>query len=536
MREESSAAKGVFILSMAGIMVKLISVLYTPMLNSILGKAGYGVYSKTTEVFLLVYALSSMGVQPAVAKTVAEYTALKNDRAAVRTLRVASKFYGIIGAVFGMLMILFAGVISNAAESPNIALGLRFLAPCILVTCLLSALRGFMQGKNDMTPIGISQIIEQFLNVVVSLLCAFILVESSIAFGNAGAQVGTSVGALFACFYVLYCYEKKQYKEQAYDNTQPGKRISDKRILAKIIRYSVPITISAGLQNIGGVVDMFNVSNRLIDAGFSKEYGDILYGLLGKYKTLYGVPLVIITAIGTTILPSLTKSLVLKQRKEAKKKIGYAFRLVLLIAIPSAVGLSMVSTEVYIFLFGEALGADIMMYGSVILILMSITQTQSVILQAINKLYYVLATFAVGIVVKIIVNYILVGIPNINIYGVIIGNCLWHLIPAVLNHKKICKSMKMRMSLLKLGIKPIVASTAMAIVIYALKQPLEYMYRFIPLSRWVALPVTILLVSIGGFVYLYLMVIMGGISKRDIAGISPKIMQFIPRFVRRKLK
>ena len=62
------------------------------------------------------------------------------------------------------------------------------------------------------------------------------------------------------------------------------------------------------------------------------------------------------------------------------------------------------------------------------------------------------------------------------------------------------------------------------------------MYRFIPLSRWVALPVTILLVSIGGFVYLYLMVIMGGISKRDIAGISPKIMQFIPRFVRRKLK
>ena len=210
--------------------------------------------------------------------------------------------------------------------------------------------------------------------------------------------------------------------------------------------------------------------------------------------------------------------------------------MVLLIAIPSAVGLSMVSTEVYNFLFGEALGADIMMYGSVMLILMSITQTQSVILQAINKLYYVLATFSVGIVVKIIVNYILVGIPNINIYGVIIGNCLWHLIPAVLNHKKICKSMKMRMSLLKLGIKPIVASAVMAIAIYALKQPLEYMYRFIPLSRWVVLPVTILLVSIGAFVYLYLMVIMGGISKRDIAGISPKIMQFIPRFVRRKLK
>lgn len=536
MREESSAAKGVFILSLAGIMVKLISVLYTPMLNSILGVAGYGVYSKTTEVFLLVYALSSMGVQPAVAKTVAEYTALKNDKAAVRTLRVASKFYGIVGAFFGVLMILLAGVISNVAESPNLALGLRFLAPCIFVTCLLSALRGFMQGKNDMTFIGISQIIEQLLNVVISLLCAFILVQGSIALGNAGAQIGTSVGALFACFYVLYCYEKKQYKERAYRNTEPGKRISDKRILAKIIRYSVPITISAGLQNIGGVVDMFNVSKRLIVAGFTSEQGDILYGLLGKYKTLYGVPLVIITAIGTTVLPSLTKSLVLKQRKEAKKKIGYAFKLVLLIAIPSAVGLSMVSTEVYIFLFGDAYGADIMLFGSVILVLMSITQTQSVILQATNKLYYVLITFSVGIVVKIVVNYVLVGIPSINIYGVIIGNCLWHLIPAILNHKKICNSMKMRMSLLKLGIKPIFASAVMAIVIFILKQPLEFMYRFIPLTRWVALPVTIFLVSIGGFIYLYIMISIGGISRRDVDGISPKIMRFIPRFMRIKLK
>lgn len=536
MREEASAAKGVFILSLAGIFVKVISVFYTPILTKILGDGGYGIYSKTTEVYLLVYALSSMGVQPAVTKTVAEYTTLKNNKAAIRALKVASKFYGIVGAVLGILMILLAGVLSNFAESPGSALGIRVLAPCILITCLLSALRGFMQGKNDMAPIGVSQIIEQLLNVVVSLLCAFILVQSSVEFGNAGAQVGTSVGALFACFYVLYCYDKKRYKEEAYENSQPTKKISDKKILAKIIRYSVPITISAGLQNIGGVVDMLNVSKRLIVAGFSVEEGNILYGLLGKYKTLYGVPLVIITAIGTTVLPSLTKSLVLKQRKEAKRKISYAFRLVLLVAIPSAVGLSMVSTELYMCLFGKTLGSDIMLYGSIILVLMSITQTQSVILQATNKLYYVLGTFSIGIVVKIIVNYILVAIPDINIYGVIIGNCLWHFIPAVLNHRKICTSMKMRMSLLKISLKPLIASAAMAIVIYICKQPLEFMYKFIPLTSIVAFFVTILLVAIGGFVYVYIMILTAGITRRDIEGISPKIMRFIPRFIRIKLK
>ena len=536
MKERSSAAKGMFMLSLAGMMVKVMSVVYTPFLTAILGDEGYGIYSKTTEIYLFVYALSCMGAQPAVAKVVAEYTALDNPKGAVKTLKIASRFYALIGIILGSLMMILAVPLSNIAHSPASALGIRALAPCIIITSVLAVLRGFMQGENDMTSIGISQIAEQFLNVMISLLCAFILVHSGIQYGNAGAQIGTSVGALFACFYILYCYQNRRYGREAAESTSVDKRLRNKNILKKVIRYSIPITISAGLQNLGGIVDMLNVSGRLIVAGFTEAEANGLYGLLGKYKTLYGVPLVIITAISTTVLPSLAKSIVLKERKEAKQKISYALKMAFMIAIPSAVGLSVLHNEAYVALYGSDRGSDIMLYGSIVLVFMSVTQIQSTILQGINKLYYVLVTFSIGIVVKIIVNYILVGIPEINIYGVIIGNCLWHIIPAVLNHRKICSMMKMRMPIIRLTIKPIISSGAMVLVIYLLKQPLKILYRFIPLSRALAMPIVVLLVAMGGFAYLYTMIVLGGIRRRDIESISPKIMRFIPRFMRIKLK
>ena len=536
MREESSAVRGMFILSMAGIIAKVLSLFYVPMLIGILGDEGYGIYQQSTEVFVFVYAITCMGAQPAVAKVVTELTALDNPKGAIRALQLSRKFYSIIGGVLGLLMMLLAFPIADLSGHTSMAYGIIALGPCVLITSILATYRGYMQGRSNMTSIAISQVLEQILNVVVSLLFAFILRQISLPLGSAGGQIGTSVGAMFACFYLIYCYDKKNYREEAMVHPSARRKASDKKILRKIIMYSVPITISAGLQNFGGLVDMVNVMSRLSFAGFSETEGNILYSFLGRYKTLYGVPLIVITAIGTTVLPAISRSVVLNEKKEVKKKISYAFRLTFAIAIPSAVGLGMLSNLVYFSIYGNDNGAKIMTLGSFILVLMAMTQIQSIVLQSINKLYYILGTFSIGILFKIVLNYIFVGIADINVYGVLIGNCFWHLIPAILNHKKICSTMRMRLSVVKLVTKPILASSAMAITLYILKLPLPFLYRFVEPSRFISIPLTIIMVMVGGVVYLYLMILMGGIRKRDIETISPKVMRLMPRFMRMKLK
>ena len=537
MGEEHSAAKGVFILSVAGMVAKFISVFYTPFLVGILKDDGYAIYSQTTEIFLFIYAITCMGAQPAVAKVVSELSALGNEEGAKKALRISRKFYMMLGGGLGILMMILAIPLCNLFGISDAAYGVMALGPCVLITCILSAYRGYMQGKGHMTQIAISQVIEQLLNVILSLLCAYILVQVSTAAGNAGAQVGTSVGALFAMLYLVYSLDKKYSKEEEeIESLTNVRKVSEKKILRKIIMYSIPITLSTGMQNFGGLVDMVNVNSRLAVAGFEKEIANSLYGQLGKYKTLLSVPLVIITSIGTTTLPAIARSMVLNERKEVKRKIAYAFKMAFSIAIPAAVGLSMLSELVYATLYNRTDGHKLMMIGAFILILYTTTQIQAVIMQSINKLYFILGTFMLGIVTKIIVNYIFVGIPGINIYGVLIGNVFWHLIPAVLNHKKLCKIMKMRLSIPKLVIKPAIASIVMAGVIYLLKLPLKYVFEVISLSRVTAAPITIIIVAIGGIVYLYLMIAMGGIRKSDIQTISPKLIRMMPRFMRRKLR
>lgn len=553
MKENTSIARGMIVLSIAGILVKVLSILYTPALKSILTTAGYGIYTQTTQVFVFVYAIACMGAQPALAKVVSEYTAVGKHKSAVRALSIARKVFMTVGVIMALLMLVLAVPIANFAENPDIAYGIVALAPCIVITTYLATIRGYMQGKNNMKSIAISQIIEQIINIVVSLLAAFILIKISIQFsnaaglsneeirkvsikfGNAGAQVGTSTAALIASIYLLFIFIKNKYKHNAIEENEE-KSPSDKRILRKIITYSFPIILSAGLQNFGGLIDMFNVSKRLLYAGFDDTTRQVLYGYLGMYNTLYGVPIVIITAVAMSTLPAISRLYVLRDKKEIRRKIRETFKLTYIIAIPAAVGLSVVSKDIYISLFGRDEGSSLMAIGAFIIILMATTQIQASVLQSINKMYYMIGTFIIGLICKVILNYIFVGIPTFNIYGVLIGNFFWQAIPAVLNHRKICKTAHMKIPIIKLVARPALASLFMALTIYIIQLPYSVIYRFVSPSRITSIPITVVAVIAGGFVYLYMMIVMGGIRKNDLEAISPKIIRILPRFIRKKLR
>lgn len=540
MSEESSSTKGFMILSLAGIFAKVLSAFYVPLLNKIIGVEGVGIYSRSYDIFMFVYAITSMGCQPAVAKVVAELRALGNERDAIKALKVSRKTYGIIGGVLTILLILLAYPIAKIGEIQNSTFAIMFLAPSIFLTAILSAYRGYFQGKNEMTGIAISQVLEQFLNIFISLLFAFILYKISIQLGAAGGTVGTSIGAVIAIFYLIYVYDKKKFEDIAYRTTTQEKKVSSKAILRKLLRYAFPITLSAGIQNFGGMIDMMNVSRRLIHAGFTQTQSDSLYGLLYNYKVLIGVPLIIVTALTTIVLPAVSRAYALKDRKAIRKNANFAFRIAFAITIPSAVGLAVLNNDVYTLLYQSDRGAYIMQFGSFILVFTAIAQLQSVILQGISQFYPMIISFSVGIVLKIVANYIFVGIPSINILGVLVGNFLCYLAPVIINHKILTRSIRYKIPLIRNCIKPIIASACMAVVIIVLKQPIAIISGFIGTSRAImylyTLVYTIILVGIGGLVYLYLMITLGGIRKLDVEAMSPKIYTKLPRFIRKKLK
>ncbi|AWK52638.1 polysaccharide biosynthesis protein [Clostridium beijerinckii] len=532
----SSSNRGFLILSIAGLLTKVISVFYIPLLQRIIGLDGYGIYQNCYEVFLFVYAVTNLGTQPAIAKVVAELTAIGKSNDAVRTLKIARTLLALVGAILTIFLMLFAFPIGRAIGNPAASYGILMLAPSIFVTSILSSYRGYFQGKNSMTAIAISQVLEQVINIIISLTCAFFLVKISIEYGSAGGTVGTSIGAFVACLYMVYIYGKKRFEEDSIEAQGTNKRIRTKHIIKKLIKYGLPITLCSGLQNFGSLVDMVNVNSRLAVAGFNLQESQVLYGVLGRYKTLLSVPLIIVTALGTTVLPAIVTAMALKDKKEIRRKTTFAFRMIFIITIPAAIGLSSLGREVFELLYGTDQGFELMVMGSVVLILMAVVQIQTVILQSMNKLYFVLGTFSIGIVAKIIANYILVGMPSINILGVVAGNFLWFAIPMFLNQRALKKVLRVKIHMFRNIIKPLTASIVMAGVIFTIKSPALMLITITKAGIMLKGITTLLIIAIGGFVYLYIMLLLGGIKKSDIDSISPRIFNLLPRFIRVKLK
>ncbi|MCB2291284.1 polysaccharide biosynthesis protein [Clostridium sp. CS001] len=531
---KQSTTKGFAILSAASFMVKLISLLYVPFLNKILGGEGqgYGVYASAYNIFVYMYVLTNAGIPVAISKMISELIATGNYKDAVKTFKIARGLLLILGIIMSLLMLVFAAPLANSTNSASAKLAIMALSPTILISSVLSAYRGYFQGRGNMTPTAVSQVLEQIANTIFSLIFAAIFVKYGIAAGAAGGTIGTSVGALIAVIYMINMYEKnKVFRVPKGYNKSITRVFTTKKLVKKLLSYSVPMTVCVGLQQSGLLIDLFLVKSRMAYSGVDKVQVDILWGMLAKYTTLVGVPIAIVSALAVAILPSISSLVALKDKKAVREKINYAFRLCFLVSVPSAVGLSVLAKPIVHLIHYETDVSRLLRYGSVVIILMAVVSIQTSILQGLGKLYLVTFYAVLGLIGKIIINYIFVAIPSFNILGAVLANGVSFAIPLILNSITINKVLRVKIKLSKHAIKPIIASGVMAVVAKLIYGNFDFILSFIK-EGYFANGVAVL-ISIGFAIvtYFLILVLIGGISKADLEVLPSKITKLIPNSI-----
>ncbi len=536
--KEQSTTKGFAVLSLAGIIVKVISLAYVPLLMKTIGKEGYGIYAAAYEVFSLMYVMTNTGMQTAISKQVSELIALDNPKDALKTFKLARSILLIMGCTIALIMIIAVEPFAALTDNNEAVIAIIALSPAIVVTSVLAAYRGYFQGRSIMTPIAISQIIEQLLNVPLSILFAYLLLNYGVSYGAAGGTVGTVIGAIVACIFLIYIYKRNRIKIGKNYKEEGIKRHSNKELISRLFKYGIPITLSSGLQYIGSVIDMAVVKDRLKDAGFAlASERNIKFATLSQYRTLLNVPLTLIAALSSAVIPAISRAAVLKDKKAMKEKITFAFKTSYMISIPCAVGLAVLSKSIYDFIYlGDSSGYELMLYGSVAIVFMSIVQIQTIILQCVNKLYAVLLSLSVGIGAKLIANYVLVGMPNVNINGAVIGTILSSFIPMIINHRIMEKSLKIRIGIISSAIKPLISAVFMGVVVYVVNINLTWLVGFLGTSYVVRIIPTLISIFVGIAVYGYGLVLTGGITKKDMESFSPRIVKLLPKAFRRRLR
>ncbi|RKD20917.1 stage V sporulation protein B [Caminicella sporogenes DSM 14501] len=466
----NSFLKGAFILGVAGIIVKILGAFFRIPLANIIGDDGMGYYQSAYPIYLLLVVISTAGFPTAIAKLVSEKVAMGDNYAAHRIFKVAFSVLFIIGIITSSILFFGAGFYSKVIiKNPKAYYSTLAIAPALFFVPIMSAFRGYFQGLQNMKPTAISQIIEQMGRVVLGLGLAFILLNKKLEIAAAGATFGATAGSFFGAIMMTYIYFKYK-KSEKIKYTALEKRETTSEIIRNLLTIAIPITIGAAVMPVMQSIDAAIVMRRLQDIGYNASQANGLYGqLTGMANPLINLPQVLTAALQISLVPAVSHLIARKDTKSLFSTIEAGMRISLLIGLPSAVGLVILSKPIMMLLYprqiDSAINASailaILGYG---IIFLSLFQILTGILQGFGKPFVPVKNLFTGAVVKLILSYILLGISFLNIRGAAIATVIGYAVAAILNFAYIIK-MGIKFNFINVILKPIISVVLMAVVV-----------------------------------------------------------------------
>ena len=477
-RESNFVVQG-SILAVAGIIVRLIGILYRVPMTNIIGDEGMGYYSTAFNVYNIMLILSSYSLPLAVSKMVSARMAKGQYRNAVRVLKAALVYATVVGGIACFITWNFADFFATTAfNTPFCVYALKTLAPTIWIMAHLGVLRGFFQGHGTMIPTAISQIFEQVINAVISVVAAGVLFKIGLdsnrvynttgypqAFGAAGGTIGTGAGALAALLFMLLLFSiywpvVKRRKRR--DRSRRTDSYGD--ISVTFLFTVVPVIISSAVYNINAVVDNSIMAYGMEALGRGKEFLS-LWGIYNnKYMLLVHVPLAMANSLSSSLIPSLSGAVARKEKGAVIAKTSLAIRFAMLIAIPSAVGLTVLSAPINNLLFKSGDNTEairMLITGSAAVIFLSMSTVTNAILQGINHMNVPVRNAFISLILHIGVLYLMLMVFKMGIYSMVFANIAFAVFMCILNAIAIRRYLNYRQEIVKTFLLPAVASAFM---------------------------------------------------------------------------
>lgn len=468
---------GAAILTVGVVIMKILGAIYKIPLGSILGDYGYGIFIATYTVYNIFFTLSTAGMPVALSRLIAEADANGRRRQEEKTFRTALGTFAVIGFLFASVMYFGSDwLAAHYLVKPEAAKSVRAMSPAILLVCLVSAYRGYCQGNGNMIPTTVDEVLEVLFKVISGLLLAGIVVKLGYGLpeASAGAILGVSVGSVVSLLYMVI-YRKKHYASlsSAYsagihdENDIPDDddtADTTGEIVKNILRIGIPISLGASIMAILTSLDPGICQSRLAAAGFDSYACGVLYGVYAKVQTLFNLPAAFMTPLTISIVPAVAAALARGNREEAEKNSEDAMRIASVISMPMGAGLAVLASPIVTVLYPNSheAGPGLLVIMGIASFFVCIVLMENAILQASGRERLPMYAMVSGSVVKIIINYIIIANPSINIYGAPVGTLIGYLWMAVMDYVFIRRSLGMQPELRKVFGRPLLCSLLMA--------------------------------------------------------------------------
>lgn len=508
------------ILAAAGILCRIIGILYRSPLTGIIGDEGNGYYSSAYNIYVIVLLVSSYSIPSAISKVIAEKLALKEYKNANRVFCCALLYVVVVGGIASLLTFFGADLLVQE----NSAAVLRIFAPTIFLSGILGVLRGYFQAHGMMLPTSVSQILEQILNAAVSIGAALWFISmvelesdtTRAVYGASGSAVGTGMGVLTALLFMGGVYFLNRGVIRRRMEKDRNKKVdSYQTVLKAIISMVTPIILSTFIYNFSTSLNQTIYTRILSEVqGLGEAEIATMYGVFaGKAVVISNIPIALASAMSAAIIPAVSASFAVGNKKQVKGKIAEAVQTTMLISIPAAVGLAVLARPIMLLLFPQKESLEqaswLLMSISITVVFYALSTITNGVLQAVGKVNIPVINAAAALVVQTAVLVCLLLYTDCNLYALSAAMVIYSFLMCVLNQIAIRRALKYKQEFVKPFLKPFLAAVLMGIAAYGVYTGV---YLLLPVNV-AALAVAILTAVL---VYFIAVMALGGVEEKDL--------------------
>jgi len=517
------------ILAAAGIVVRIIGILYRSPLVMIIGDEGNGYYNKAYAIYTIILLVSSYSIPSALSKVMAAKIGVGEYKNAHRLFKGALIYVVIVGGLGSLFCFFFA----DSIVGHNSATVLKVFSPTIFLSGLLGCLRGYFQAHKSMLETSVSQIIEQILNAIVSITGAYLLIgavagsskTTQAVYGAIGSAIGTGSGVLIALLIMFAIYMKRrsyilnEITEDSHEDILTGKDVA--KILLSMV---TPIILSTCIYNLS------TVSNLKIYEGITQQIyhmdeptSSTLYGLFaGKAMQIINIPIAIATAMSAAIIPVISSSYERKEYDETLTKIASAIKVTMLIAIPACVGLCVLSHPVTMLLYNQPESRDtvsiLIKVLSISVVLYCLSTLSNGILQGTGYVNRPVINATIALVVQAVALTGMLLFTDLNLYALCFANIIYSLLMCILNSLSMRKVLGYKQEIKRTFVLPAIAAILMGIVAGLInicgRAILPKMG--LNLNWYTNIPILVIDLIISVIVYGLILIKIGGINEQEM--------------------
>ncbi len=561
------------ILAAAGILCRMIGLLYRSPLTAVIGDEGNGYYQSAFNIYTMILLISSYSIPSAISKVIAQKLSVRDYVNAHRVFTCALWYVLAVGGIASLVLFFGAGLFD---KGPAVQV-IRIFAPTVFLYGLLGVLRGYFQAHRTMVQTSVSQILEQLLNAIVSVGAAYLLIllmlsttdrytlndDHSVSFGDTvvaesalvqtdeegntvyvlseeqqewntrhaaygamGSALGTGCGVAAALLFMWGVYRLNRNTIRGRIERDSHEAEDYREIFGTISGVIVPFILSTAVYNLSTVVNQ-SIYKWLcyLQRGMSEAETSTRYGIFsGKAVVISNIPIALSSAMSSAVLPAIAAKVGQGDMEGAKEKTAQAVKTTMFIAIPAAVGIGVLARPITWLLFRQRTSLDTAarlltaLAASVVFYCLS-TLTNSV-LQGIGKVKVPVHNAAGALCLQTAVVGALLTFTEMDLYALVVAMLLYSGAMCVLNQLSIRRYMGYRQEIYRTFCIPLVSSGFMGVAAYLTYRGIAALFggEAYPsmLHNALALFPAVL---VGALVYFILEIALKGITEEELAAL-----------------